>query len=62
MRNCYNHCITPKGSEITMEEQECSENCISKYLKVHEAVGKLLYEAKQRKLGGQLDFSEDSDE
>lgn len=53
MRNCYEKCITPTGSDLTMEEQDCCEHCIAKYLQVYSAVGKLVYEAKQHQASGQ---------
>lgn len=41
VRQCFRQCVRQGGSKLGDSETECNNNCVIKYLKVHNEVGQL---------------------
>jgi hypothetical protein len=42
MRSCQKKCLTRHGRALDEHENKCDEQCVQKYLKVHQQVGKVM--------------------
>ncbi len=48
MRSCQKKCLTRHGKSLDEHEDKCNDNCVQKYLKVHQQIGTVMQESSKQ--------------